>query len=256
MGFYVPALIVVSVAIATIKRNTLWLRSLPNHQKLIIQKYFRHYNLYSQADKKLFEKRVHKFVRMKQFIPRGGIEEVTDEMKILIASTAIQITFGYPKVYFKHFERILVYPDDYYSTITKKKHQGEVNMNGIIVFSWKHFMEGFMDDTNGRNLGYHEMAHALKLENALRNGEYNFLDYDSLVKFTYQSELEMKKIANGNTTFFRQYAATNKHEFMAIVVENFFERPVEFREYNKALYDITAKLLKQNPLVRKSNYIQ
>ena len=90
-------------------------------------------------------------------------------MKALIAGSAIQLTFGYPDVDFGHFWRILIYPDNYYSTITHRYHKGEVNIKGIIVLSWKSFKEGFADSTDGRNLGFHEMAHALRLINIVEN---------------------------------------------------------------------------------------
>ena len=233
--------------------KNLLFQNLHHTYKPIIQKYFKIYNTLSDNDKLLFEKRVHKFIQMKEFIPKGGLPEVTDEMKVMIASTAIQITFGYPDVYFSHFKKILIYPDNYYSPITNQHHQGEVNMNGFIILSWTNFMEGFTNNTNGRNLGYHEMAHALKLENALRNGEYNFLDYDILVEFTAKSRIEIEKINRGENVFFRKYAATDTDEFMAVVIENFFERPSEFRQHNKALYNLTSKLLKQDPLFH-ANY--
>lgn len=248
MGYILPVATIGYLIVRSIKKNTLWFRSLSEDQKSYIKKHFRHYNNYSKEDQLLFEKRVHKFISLKEFTPRGGLSEITEEMKVLIASTAVQITFGYSNVYFKHFKKILVYPDTYYSTITKKYHQGEVNMRGIIVISWKKFIEGFKDDTNGRNLGYHEMAHAITLENMVQNDEYKFLNYEAFVKFSKLCIVEMKKVREGDSSFFRKYAGTNKHEFIAVAIENFFERPKEFQQHNKKLYELTSKLLNQNPL--------
>ena len=93
-------------------------------------------------------------------------------MTAMIASSAIQLTFGLPKINLKHFERILIYPDEYYSTINKQYHKGEVNPRlKAIVVSWKAFVAGYADPHDGINLGLHEMAHALKLENIIKNGE-------------------------------------------------------------------------------------
>jgi len=142
--------------------------SIQERYKLPLQKYFKYYNALNPTDKKLFENRVQKFINLKQFIPRG-MEKVTDEMKALIAGSAIQLMSGFPKIYFAHFRRILVYPDNYYSDISMQYHKGEVNMGGLIVLSWKNFVDGYIDQTDGRNLGLHEMAHALRLENAIRN---------------------------------------------------------------------------------------
>jgi len=184
---------------------------------------------------------------MKSFVPRGEIKEISPEMKTLIAGAAIQITFGYPGIYFEHFWKIILYETDYYSKITQYYHQGEVNTRGFIILTWRKFKEGFDQDTSGRNLGLHEMAHALKIENTILNQEYNFLDDTDLKRFNALAKDEMSHIRNGGSKFFRDYAGTNIHEFFAVSIENFFERPHNFYEYNPKLYNVMVDLLKQNP---------
>jgi Mlc titration factor MtfA (ptsG expression regulator) len=215
--------------------------------KAPINKYLSFYRRLTPKEKKTFEKRVQKFINQKQFIARG-MDRITDEMKALIAGAAIQLTFGYPSIYFAHFRRILVYPDNYYSEISRRYHKGEVNMGGMIVLSWKNFVEGFIDETDGRNLGLHEMAHALRLENAIRNEEYGFLDDDVLMTWTDLCYREIEKMNQGKSDFFRAYASANSQEFFAVAVENFFERPREFHEWHPKLYDTLAKMLNQNPI--------
>ena len=212
-----------------------------------LQKYLRYYKQLNPSDKVVFEKRVQKFINQKQFIARG-MEKITDEMKALIAGAAIQLTFGHPSIYFTHFKRILVYPDSYYSEISQRYHKGEVNMGGLIVLSWKNFVEGYADNEDGRNLGLHEMAHALHLENAVTNEEYGFLDDDMLKVWTDLCFREIEKMKEGKSDFFRVYAITNNQEFFAIAVENFFERPGEFHDWNPKLYDTLIKMLNQDPL--------
>ena len=216
----------------------------------ILEKKSKFYQKLSPENKKLFEKRVNKFIAMKKFIPRGELKKVTDEMKTLIAATAVQITFGYPHIYFRHFWRILIYPDTYYSTITKKRHYGEINLHGLIILSWKKFVEGFKNYADGRNLALHEMAHALIAENRTDNSEFNFIDNDLLKVFDNYYQAEKEKIKNNDNSFFRNYGATNEHEFFSVAVENFFERPAEFYEYNPGLYAITGRILKQD-LIKK-----
>jgi len=215
--------------------------------KVPIQKYLSYYQKLNPSDKMIFEKRVQKFINQKQFIARG-MARITDEMKALIAGVAIQLTFGHPSIYFAHFRRILVYPDNYYSEISKRYHKGEVNMGGLIVLSWKNFVEGFIDNNDGRNLGLHEMAHALRLENAITNEEFGFLDDDILKTWTDLCYQEIEKINTGESEFFRAYASTNSQEFFAVAVENFFERPVQFSQQHKRLYDTLVKMLNQDPL--------
>ncbi len=215
--------------------------------KAPLKKYSTYYKKLNPSEQKIFEKRVQKFINHKQFIARG-MDRITDEMKALIAGAAIQLTFGHPSIYFAHFKRILVYPDNYYSEISRRYHKGEVNMGGLIVLSWKNFVEGFIDEKDGRNLGLHEMAHALRLENAVTNEEYGFLDDDVLMTWTDLCYREIEKMNNGESDFFRAYAAANSQEFFAVAVENFFEKPKEFSEWHPKLYHTLAKMLNQDPL--------
>ncbi len=217
----------------------------PKESKEILRKYFDYYQNLNSEQRLSFEKKVHQFMRLKQFIPRG-IDSVTLEMKTLISACAVQLTFGLPYVFLRHFKRILVYPDNYYSTINHNYHKGEVNPRyGIIVMSWKAFVQGYYKK-QGINLGLHEMAHALHLENMILNDEFDFLDSTILKDWSKLAKIEMVKIKNG-TSFFRSYGGSNEHEFFAVAVENFFERPREFKARVPEAYRVLSQLLNQDP---------
>ena len=78
----------------------------PRNRKYLLQ-YFDFYNRLNNTEKKVFERRVKKFIGMKEFISRSKGLDVTDEMKVVIGGAAVMLTFGYPWIYFKHFSRIL-----------------------------------------------------------------------------------------------------------------------------------------------------
>jgi MtfA peptidase len=193
----------------------------------------------------MFERRVQKFVDMKTFEGREELE-VTTEMEALVAAAAIQITFGHPSIYFARFKRIILYPDNYFSPVAGNYHKGEVHTGGVIVLSWKNLADGYLNDHDGRNLGLHEMAHALRISDYTPGKtESDFLDRDALMRYRKLAHFEMEKIANGESDLFRQYASVNEHEFFAIAVENFFERPEEFLNYNADLMRVMETLLNQ-----------
>ncbi|MGB0177193.1 MAG: zinc-dependent peptidase, partial [Owenweeksia sp.] len=218
-----------------------WIKS---HQKEL-EEHFPYYNSLDPQNRRVFAARVQAFISNKEFVPRG-YTHVNARMEAMIAGAAIQLTFGFRHLNFTHFSRILVYPDNYYSSITRKYHQGEVNLRGIIVLSWRNFVEGYSKETDGRNLGLHEMAHALRLENAISNEEFDFIDPRILKRFDELALEEMERIRSGED-FFRLYGATNLQEFFAVAVENFFERPQAFFEYNPELYTCMVQKLKQDP---------
>jgi Mlc titration factor MtfA (ptsG expression regulator) len=74
------------------------------------------------------------------------------------------------------------------------------------------------------------------------------LDDDILKTWTDLCYQEIEKINTGESEFFRAYASTNSQEFFAVAVENFFERPEQFSQQHKRLYDTLVKMLNQDPL--------
>ena len=223
----------------------------PPKYKEILQKYFKYYQDLSPVNKVKFERKVASFIYGKQFIPRN-VDEVTIEAKVLIAASAVQLTFGLPNIYLSYFTKILVYPNDYYSRITRRYHKGEVNPRfGIIVISWQSFIDGYIVPNDSRNLGLHEMAHALRFEQMVRSEEFPPFEEELLTQFDDYAHRVCHDESFSSQTFLRPYACTNEQEFFSVAVENFFERPLEFSQQMPELYIILTKLLAQDPLALK-----
>jgi MtfA peptidase len=219
---------------------------LSTKHKSYLEKHFEFYQKLPPKSKQLFCGRVATFMTSKKFIPRE-MDHVTSEMKVLISASAIQLTFGFPDINLSWFRHILVYPETFFSRVNNAHHKGEVNPRAkAIVLSWKYFVEGYLKP-DGRNLGLHEMAHALRLENRITNHEYDFLDVDILMEWEVRAQRTMEEIRNGTEHFFREYGATNNEEFFAVAIENFFERPSLFLEEHPKTYRTLCSLLKQDP---------
>ncbi|WP_072159119.1 zinc-dependent peptidase [Persicobacter sp. CCB-QB2] len=218
---------------------------LSDAQFQILKQEVPYYRCLREGQKVHFKERVEQFIYLKTFIPRGL--ELTDEMVIKISASAIQLTFGFPNIYFSHFEKILIYPTAYYSRITRQYHAGEVSPFGHIILSWEHFERGNADLGDGRNTGLHEMAHAFCLENSIANDEYHYLGWRVYGKYQDMAFAQIDKIRKGRDQFFRPYAGTNDDEFFACAIEEFFERPHQFYAHTPELYDMMCKLLKQDP---------
>jgi Mlc titration factor MtfA (ptsG expression regulator) len=183
-----------------------------------------------------------------EFVPRDGMK-LTRAMNAIICSAASQIVLFLPKESLTFFEKILVYPDYYNSSITHKRHKGEVNPAlQLIVFSWRGIEEGMNRPDDGLNLLLHEFAHALWLEHKLTHYDYTVLDEGLVHQFELLAAAEMSNLRNNEQHFFRRYAFENIEEFFAVAVENFFERPSNFSAELPHLYKVIAQLLHQNPL--------
>lgn len=219
--------------------------------KVYLEENFPYYQRLNQNHKDEFVKKLEMVLKGRSFIGRSGIKVITQEMKLLIGATIVMVTFGFRDLRLPHFSKILIYPDTYYSTISKQYHRGEVNPRfGIIVLSWNCFLRGLENETDGENLGIHEIAHALKLENAIKgNGESDFFDLSTYLEYKRLAEEEVEAINAGDISFFRSAGGINEHEFFAVALENFFERPHQFFQYNSHLYASLIRLLRQDPRV-------
>ncbi len=190
--------------------------------------------------------RIENFIEEKIFISREGFI-IDDTVKIYVAACAIQITFGLDDYYLGHFKKIIIYPKEYYSKINKRYHKGEVNIGGAIILSWQDFLEGYKNNEDGRNLGLHEMAHALYFNNHFDDVIDNFFKH-YIQRYIHLSKNEICIIRSGNHHIFRDYAQTNFNEFFAVSVEYFFEKPQLFSQELPILYKEMTILLNQNPL--------
>jgi Mlc titration factor MtfA (ptsG expression regulator) len=167
----------------------------------------------------------------------------------LLGSVAAQMTFRLPDKCFGIYSKIIIYPDYFYSRVGKNYHKGETNPGaGVIVFSLRGITEGFDLPFDGENLIFHEFAHALYLEH--KGMTYNLFDekiFDAVERFA-DDTIHDDSIPGH---FLRDYALTNKAEFFAVAIENFFERPDDFRKAMPDLFTLLLKLFRYDPALLK-----
>lgn len=214
------------------------------HEPALLQ----HIPYYVQLKPELQRKfllRIPYFLREKNFRSTDEME-VTDEMKTLIAGSAIQLTLGLENFIFASFHTIIITPHKYLSPITHKYHIGEARPGGVIMISWEDFLKGYQLGHDTYNVGLHELAHALELDTHAGNlyDDAFGAHYDRWEKVSYQ---EYQNMQDDSDHFLRDYAGTNLREFFAVCVEHFFEASNEFRSAMPELYEELAYLLNQDP---------
>ena len=198
--------------------------------------------------KREFDERVKDLILEKEFIGKGM--KITREVQLKVACSAIQLSIGLPHTIYLNFHRFVIYRHEF-RTRNGQLYKGMVNPAfGTIMLSWKHFESGNEDPHDGLNLGLHEFAHALWLEDSIPNAEHGFLNPSFKANWERLSYAFVADQEACRRSIFRRYACTNAAEFFAAAVEHFFERPQEFAEHEAALYHSLAKLLNQNPLMK------
>lgn len=215
-------------------------------QKQILEKEFPFFKKLSNKKKIYFEHRVKEFLNNYQFI---GKEEllVTDEMKIIIAGTYIMLTFGLRHYLINLFKVIIIYPSVYFSNFNQQYHKGEFNpIMKAVAFSWEDFILGHQSTNDNINLGLHEFAHVLHFHGMKSNDPSAILFCDEFNKvITYFNDENLnKKLSESN--YFREYAYENRFEFIAVILEHFFETPHLFKTKYPELYQHVSSMINYN----------
>ncbi|WP_203296055.1 zinc-dependent peptidase [Luteirhabdus pelagi] len=224
-------------------RHYLSYRKLSYPRQLVLEKELRFYNQLSPKHKMQFQHRVATFIKEKNFVGRQGLE-VTDRMKTLIAGIGCMLSFGRKNYLYSLIEHILLYPNEFYSTVNDAEHKGEFNpRERAMVLSWADFEKGYEIDNDNINLGIHEFMHAMQLEakksRDLDSNRFQTEFQNILKRLTHQKV----KDTLDKTRFFRAYAFTNEFEFMAVLAEYFIESPEEFQSHFPQLFEHMRKLL-------------
>lgn len=211
----------------------------------VISRVIPYFNLLNEANKQRFLKRVYNFKKAKSFHYHGF--DKAEEVEILISAAAVQVSLGLKNYLLPFFKDIHILSDAYQAIDSNETYIGHVAPNGIYI-SWKYFVRGFSDYSDGVNVALHEMAHALHHENFIRETgvDWDFRrDFEKLPAFFGPM---MTQAIVQKKSYLRGYAFTNFKEFWAVCVEYFFENPEGLKHNLPQLYVILCDTLNQDPL--------
>lgn len=218
-------------------------KKISEEEQFILRQKFTFYKNLSNKRKKYFHHRVAVFSKKYQFIAREDFQ-LNKENQILISATYVMLTFGMRKYLVDIFDKIIIYPEEYFSTHSEQYHKGEFNPRmKAVAFSWKHFYEGYEINNDNLNLGIHEFSHVIH-HHSLRNNDASSLS------FKKHFETIMKEINHPpnrqrliDSNYFRIYAFTNQFEFISVIIEHYFETPEQFQMEFPELYSNVSKML-------------
>ena len=216
-----------------------------NNYSPIISSLLPYFNQLNESNKQKFLKRVYNFRKSKSFHFHGL--DAQEEIMILVSAASIQTSFGLKNYLLPFFKEIYILSDAYQALEAKELYIGHVSPTGIYI-SWKHFVQGFADYSDGMNVALHEMAHALYHESFSKE---TGIDWDFRKDFEKLPAVFgpiMTRAIVEKKSYLRGYAFTNFHEFWAVSVEYFFENSQGLKDNLPQLYTILCDTLNQDPL--------
>ncbi|HPW97207.1 MAG TPA: zinc-dependent peptidase [Flavobacterium sp.] len=218
-------------------------KKISEKERFLLIQNFDFYNKLSEKHKKYFHHRIAVFQKNYQFIARGDFQ-MNKEAQILISATYVMLTFGMRKFIVDVFDKIIIYPEEYFSTQTEDYHKGEFNPRmKAVAFSWKHFEAGCQISNDNLNLGIHEFSHVIH-HHSLRNNDGSSLSFkkhfETIIKEVNHPPNRQRLV---DSNYFRIYAYTNQFEFLSVIIEHYFETPQQFKNEFPELYANVSKML-------------
>ncbi len=117
------------------------------------------YRNLSEENKAEFERRTTMFMMAKQFTPKVH-DEVPEDMKAIIAASAVQLTFHQKEDWlFDEYETFIIYPHPFPTPQHEAWHVSETYAeDGVMLFSAEHLLHGFFEPLRYYQIALHEFA--------------------------------------------------------------------------------------------------
>src|SRR3990172_3798861 len=232
-------------------RRSRWVRRpFPESWRQILEKHVAYYRQLASGEKKCFERDVCIFLNENRIT---GIEtEVDERVRLLVACSAVLLTFGHPEWEYSKLPEILIYPRSFPEDYSVDSHPGERTLTGIIVpqngivISKPELLEAFERPDEPYHVGLHEFAHALDLADGSAEGIPADLHPRRVPEWDQLMQEELRRVRQ-RQSILNPYAGKNRAELFAVAVEYFFQRSRDLKERHEQLYRAMADFFNQDP---------
>jgi len=197
----------------------------------------------------------HVFIAEKNFEACGGLPEVTDHMKRVIAAQACLLLLNRKHDLYRKLRSVLLYPSAY--TVKNERGGEDVRLgeswsSGSVILAWDSVVSGGRDEKDGHLVTLHEFAHQLDQEDGAADGvpelassgcyrEWASAFHSAFAKF-------QRKVDRGKRTVIDPYGATNPAEFFAVLTETFYEKPHQLKKHYPEVYEQLREYYRVDPL--------
>lgn len=223
-----------------------WQQSLENNSEFYLH--------LGAEDKNIFNQRVQFFLAEKKI--EGISTEVDDEIRLLVAASAIIPTFAFPFFEYPNLNQVLIYPNSFdhsFQTARYAGHEQDIAgmvgngfLNGNLLLSKPDLVNGFKGRSL-QNVGIHEFVHLLDMADGAVDGLPEiFLSHAYALPWLQVIQAEVQKIRQGESDI-NPYGLTNNAEFLAVVSEYFFDDPAKLEAAHPELYHFLCAIFHQVP---------
>lgn len=203
-----------------------------------------------KEDKQLYIKRIQLFLATK--IIKGIDTDINDEIKLMVASSAVIPTFAFAGFNYPNVHTVLIYPNSFDEKFQTQRYEGHKEIisgmvdgnfsNSTVILSKPDLVKAFDGKPHKENVGIHEFVHLLDKDDGIIDGIPELLVNHAFVgPWLHEIKKEIKKIEGGNSDI-NPYALTNNAEFLAVVSEYFFDNPEKFKRKHPELFEFLSNI--------------
>ncbi len=193
-----------------------------------------------------FERDVQIFLAEKRITGVGV--ELDDELRLLVAASAVTLSVGWPDYEWDQLSEVLLYPDDFDRDYRfgGAERAGEAHPWGTVILSVPALFDSFEYPDDAFHVGIHEFAHLLDVSQTHFDGIPAGLAGRGAREWVTLAEKEMERLRHGRSVF-DDYGAHDPVEFWAVAVEAFFEVPQLVRRRHRESYALLSGYFGQDP---------
>jgi Mlc titration factor MtfA (ptsG expression regulator) len=210
-----------------------------------------YYRRLDEAGRRRFEGRVLRFLRR---VRVTGVElEINDEVRLLVAASAVIPALGFPDWDYPNLEEVLLYPDTFDEDYRVTGRGGDLvglvgdeELSRVVILSWPDLRSGFRRSLHLPHPGFHEFAHLIDGADGAIDGVPGLSGpeadrWENLLAETIDA------IVSGRSRM-DPYAAEDFVECFAVATEYFFQRPEILATDHPRLYREMSRVFRQDPL--------
>ena len=167
--------------------------------------------------------------------------EATEELKLLVAASAVTLSAGWPDYEWDQLAEVLLYPDNFDRDYQfgRDEWAGIAHPWGTLILSVPSLLKSFEVTDDGYHVGLHEFAHLLDKEGVHFDGIPPGLDSKRTEHWLTIQQRELELLREGRSVL-DPYGAENAVEFFAVSVESFFERSADVARHHPELYEMLS----------------
>jgi Mlc titration factor MtfA (ptsG expression regulator) len=228
------------------QRREVLLAPFPDGWRRFLTERYEHYERLPDDLRRRFEADVRVFLAEKRIT--GVDVEPTDDLRLLVAASAVTLSLCWPEYEWDQLTEVLLYPQDFdrdYGFETPEL-AGQAHPWGTVILSVPALVESFEDPWDAFHVGLHEFAHLLGLTQTEFGAVPVGLPSARAEEWMQVVEKERERLRRGKSVI-DTYGEESPEEFLAVAVEAFFEIPLALRLRHREVYAILTEYFRQDP---------